>query len=122
MSNKELTETNYNRIYRLNWLISGPLLVILGWPYLLLAEVLELNFLSALLGALFFSVPFSLTILHGHISVAVGTLHRDRYYAWQNTKTGVYKYTFNPVLFTTRVRLILISLSILILVLGLILK
>lgn len=118
----ELNVTNYKRIYKLNWLICGPLLLLFAWPYLLLAELLSIPDLLALTGAIFFSIPFSLTVLHGHISVAVGSLHRTRYYGWQTNLSGIFKYPFHPVLFRTRIRLAIIGLSLIILLIGFFLK
>jgi hypothetical protein len=119
MDKPELNEKNLNRIYRINWVISGPLLVIFIWPYLLLADVLEMNTLYAAIGGFFFAVPFALTVIHGHISIALGTLHRDLYYNWQKRQVGIYKWAFNPIFFTTKMRLFMIIVSIAFLVIGL---
>jgi TRAP-type mannitol/chloroaromatic compound transport system permease small subunit len=118
----ELNKANYKRIYKINWLICGPLLLLFAWPYLLLAEMIQVPDLLGLTGSIFFSIPFTLTVLHGHISVAVGSLHRTRYYNWQTNLPGIFKYPFHPVLFRTRIRLAIIGVSLTILFIGFLYK
>lgn len=118
----ELNLGNYKRIYKLNWLICGPLLLLFAWPYLLIADILEIEEITGLIGSIFFSIPFTLTVLHGHISVAVGSLHRTRYYIWQTSLPGVFKYPFHPMLFKTRIRLIIVGVSIGMLLVGYLVK
>jgi hypothetical protein len=113
----ELHQKNFERIYRINWVLCGPFLLMFGWPYYMVASLFCPD-IAALTGALFFSIPFTLTILHGHISVAIGTLHRDQYYSWQARRNRLFRVSFHPVLFTTRFRLILLLISLLIMGLG----
>lgn len=107
----ELNIDNFKRINRINWIICGPILFMFSWPYIELGHFFSMNPGLTLIGSFFFSVPFTLTILHGHISIAVGPLHSARYYEWQQNKTGIFKLMFHPVLFGTRVRVMLIVLS-----------
>ncbi|MCC5925043.1 MAG: hypothetical protein JJU41_00660 [Bacteroidetes bacterium] len=100
----ELQEANFSRIYRINWLICGPLLVLFGWPYYLLISP-DAEQSIALAGSFFFSLTFTLTIIHGHIAVALGALHMDVYYEWHKKSARFPKIPFHPVLFTTRFRL-----------------
>jgi hypothetical protein len=116
----ELTESNYQRIYRINWGLSGPLLLLFAWPYALAAEILGNPPILVYMGALFFSVPFTLTVIHGHISMALGSLHRDMFYAWQTKKGIIFRYFFHPMLFRTRFRLAMILASFIGLLAGLV--
>ena|SRR5690606_3363576 len=111
----ELTINNFKRIYKLNWIMSGPILILFAWPYYILAQLLDLLIFNTILGSILFATPFTLTILHGHISLALGPLQRDNYYKWQQNKKGIAKLTFHPVLFTTRVRLSIIVISLILL-------
>jgi hypothetical protein len=113
----ELAKKNFERIYRINWVLCGPFLLMFGWPYYMVASLFSPTLL-ALTGALFFSIPFTLTILHGHISVAVGALHRDQFYDWQSRRNKFFRVSFHPVLFTTRFRLILLSISLMLMGVG----
>lgn len=122
MKGQELNTANYLRIYRLNWLMCGPLLLLFAWPYVILAELLQVTSLLLVTGSLFFSIPFTLTVLHGHISVAVGPLHRIRYYEWQMNLPGFFKFPFHPILFRTRIRISLVTLSLVFLLLDYLLK
>lgn len=114
----ELTERNFLRIYRINWGISGPLLFLFAWPYVIAGGILGVADLLTFTGALFFAVPFTLTVIHGHIAMALGSLHREVFYAWQRKKGVVFRTLFHPVLFTTRLRLSLLALSFIFLVAG----
>ncbi|HAC14694.1 MAG TPA: hypothetical protein DCE78_01935 [Bacteroidetes bacterium] len=111
----ELTINNFKRIYRLNWIISGPVLFMFAWPYFILSRILDQHIYYSMLGCFLFAIPFTLTILHGHISVAIGPLHRNNFYKWQQNKKGITKLAFHPVLFSTKIRLILIMLSLILL-------
>lgn len=117
----ELNQENFRRIYRLNWVLCGPLLLLFGWPYYLLV-VPGAGPQAALTGGFLFSLTFTLTVLHGHIAVALGSLHIDQYYAWQMSKKALSRLAFHPVLFTTRFRVIVFSISIVLLIGSLTLK
>jgi hypothetical protein len=116
MTNYELDIKNFKRIFRINWLIAGPVLVLFAWPYLLICQHFGADRLINLVGAFFFSLPFTLTIVSGHISVAVGPLHFTRYFDWQQNLNGFFKYAFHPMLFRTEFRLVSLVLSLLILI------
>ncbi len=122
MKVSEINEKNFKRIYRINWILCGPLLLIFSWPYLIIGEMAELPLLFLLTGSLFFAVPFTLTVLHGHISVALGTLQRGLYYEWQKKKVGFFKYPFHPVLFMTRMRIVMIGFSLIFFSIGYLIK
>lgn len=117
MSTAELNEKNYARIYRINWLICGPLLILFGWPFYIIVESM-MSPLLAYISALFFSIPFTLTILHGHISVALGVLHRDNYYSWQRKKKSLLRLLLHPALFSTRLRLSLLAIALIFLLVA----
>lgn len=114
---EELTERNFTRIYRLNWAICGPLLVLFGWPYYLVASTM-LGEPVGLIGSFFFSLSFTLTIIHGHIAVAVGALQMETYHAWHQQSSGFFRFAFHPVLFSTRFRLLSLILSLLLVLAG----
>ena len=85
-----------------------------GWPYYLLV-VPGAGVEVGLAGGFLFSLTFTLTILHGHIAVALGSLHIDQYYGWQMSKKALSRLAFHPVLFTTRFRVMVFSISIVLL-------
>jgi hypothetical protein len=118
MGNYELDTKNFSRIFRLNWLIAGPVLLLFAWPYLLVCQHFGVDRLLNLVGAFFFSMPFCLTIVSGHIAVAVGPLHFQRYFEWQQNLPGILKFAFHPVLFKTEYRLSAFAISLLILVIS----
>jgi len=116
--NSELHPKNYKRISLINWLMSVPLVILFAWPYLYVAAFIEAEVNISYLGALLFSLPFSLTILHGHVTMALGSLHRHHYYDWLEKNTLTYGLFFHPVFTRTRFRLILLVISIVFLALG----
>lgn len=118
MTNSELSEKKFKRICVINWLLSIPLLVLFGGPYLFMGQYLEIHPQLAYAGALIFSVPFTLTILHGHVTIALGSLHRHHYYNWLDKKALTYGLFFHPVFASTRFRLILVVCSIVLLLGG----
>lgn len=118
MSNSELSPKNYKRISIINWLLSVPLIILFAIPYLLIAELINAQTIISYIGAFLFSIPFSLTILHGHVTMALGSLHRHHYYEWLKENTLTYGLFFHPMFTRTRFRLILIVLSLGILALG----
>jgi len=118
MPNSELNPKNYKRISLINWLLSVPLIILFAVPYLSIAEFINADTGITYMGALLFSIPFSLTILHGHVTMALGSLHRNHYYEWLEDNTLTYGLFFHPMFTRTRFRLILLVISILVLVLG----
>jgi hypothetical protein len=115
----ELTESNYKRISIINWLLTVPMMVLFAWPYYYGAELAGLDVFARYAGAFVFAVPFMLTILHGHVTMALGTVHRHHYYDWMtNDKPLTYGLFFHPNFVKTRFRLILLMVSLLILPVG----
>lgn len=115
MSQSELSDKNFKRICIINWLISMPLIVLFGGPYWFMSQYLDINSVISYAGALIFSIPFALTILHGHVTLALGSLHRHHYYDWLDKKGLTYGLFFHPVFISTRFRLILVVVSIVLL-------
>ena len=114
----ELTESNYKRIAMINWALSVPLLLIFAWPYFFLCELLSINKMLSFPGSILFGVPFMLTILHGHVTMAMGAAHRHHYYRWLSDYPLTYGLLFHFVIISTRFRLILFSFSLFLLSIG----
>jgi hypothetical protein len=118
MKPSELTEENYKRINIINWAIVVPMFVLFAWPYFHLAEMMGISKLVAIVGACLFSTPFSITVLHGHVTMALGSLHRHHFYEWLVNHPISYGLLFHPVIIRTRFRLILLLISLLLIPLG----
>jgi hypothetical protein len=118
MTDPELTQRNFFRINLINWSLTIPMLILFSWPYYLVCQWLRLNELLSYFGALLFAFPFMITILHGHVTMALGALHRNHYYQWLSRFPLTYGIMFHPVMFRTRFRLSLILLSLAILIIG----
>ena len=118
MPTSELSESNYRRICFINWALSVPLLLIFSWPYFFLCQLLEIQRIIAFSGAILFALPFMLTILHGHVTMALGALHRQHYYEWLQGYPYTFGVLFHPVIISTRFRLTLFILSLGILIAG----
>lgn len=116
--NKELHPKNFRRICIINWLLSAPFFILFSWPYLYLANYIGVEQSIAYPGAIFFSVPFMITILHGHVTMAVGDAHRHHYYEWLNEYPLTYGLLFHPVMMRTRFRLVLLVISFLLFLVG----
>ena len=115
----ELTESNYKRISIINWLLTVPTMVLFAWPYFYGAGLIGLSDMLRYIGAFFFATPFMLTILHGHVTMALGSVHRHHYYNWMTKeKPLTYGLFFHPNFVKTRFRLILLIVSLLILPVG----
>jgi hypothetical protein len=117
-SKSELTESNYKRIAMINWALSVPLLLIFAWPYFFLCELLSINKMLSFPGSILFGLPFMLTILHGHVTMAMGAAHRHHYYRWLAEYPLTYGLLFHFVIISTRFRLILFSFSLFLLSIG----
>ena len=78
----EFSKSNFQRIYFINLLLGIPLIVLFAWPYYYAAKLIGLMEALRYLGAFLFSLPFMMTILHGHVTMALGSVHRDHYYQW----------------------------------------
>lgn len=111
----ELNPRNYKRIFYVSVLLSLPALLIFAWPYYVFSSLLGLPVLATYPGALLFSFPFMLTILHGHVTLALGSAHRHHYYHWLSEHPLTYGLLFHPVFTSTRFRLVMLALSLLLL-------
>lgn len=118
MPSSELSEKNYRRICFINWALAVPVLLIFSWPYYLLARLLEMHNLIALIGSVTFALPFMLTILHGHVTMALGAVHRHHYYEWLQGYPFTYGVLFHPIIISTRLRLTLYVVSMVFLAIG----
>lgn len=115
----ELNKSNYRRIALINWGLTVPLMVLFAWPYFYGGRLLGLNEMFCYIGAFIFALPFMLTILHGHVTMALGSVHRHHYYDWMNDeKPLTYGLLFHPVFVSTRFRLIMLVVSLALLPLG----
>lgn len=118
MDHPELESKNFRRISVINWLLILPLLVLFAWPFFYIAQFLNISTNISYTGAFFFALPFTITILHGHVTMALGELHRHHYYSWLKTKPFSYGLLFHPLLKRTRFRLLLLSASLILLIIG----
>ena len=114
----ELTEENFRRINYINWALFIPMALLFAWPYLYVAQLLSIDPLARLIGSIFFAIPFMTTILHGHVTLALGSAHRHHYYSWLEEKMIRYGFLFHPDLMRTRYRMILLGIGMGILVMG----
>lgn len=114
----ELSHTNFIRISLINWILSVPMIVLFAWPYYYAAKLLGMTEIFRYLGAFIFSIPFMITIIHGHVTMALGSPHRDHYYEWLIEHPYTFGLFFNRVIVKTRFRLILLIVSLLFLPVG----
>ena len=116
--NQELTPKNFKRISIINWILSVPFFVLFAWPYWFIANFSGLDQTLIYVGCVMFSIPFMITILHGHVTVALGEAHRHHYYNWLIDCPLTYGLLFHPVIIRTRFRLILLVISLMVFILG----
>lgn len=121
MPQTELSEYNFKRISVINWILSVPLIFIFGWPFLYLCDLLGIGAVASGIGAFLFSLPLLFTILHGHVTMALGSSHRHHYYIWLTGKPFTYGLLFHNAFTKTRFRLTLLAISSLVLMAGLVL-
>lgn len=114
----ELHENNYRRITMINWALSFPLLLIFSWPYYFICELAGIEKIIGYTGSLIFALPFVITILHGHVTMALGSLHRHHYYNWLINYPLTYGLLFHEILISTRFRLVLLIVSLLLIPFG----
>jgi hypothetical protein len=114
----EFSASNFVRISVINWALTLPLLILFAWPYYYAARELGLDLSFRYIGAFMFAMPFLLTIIHGHVTMALGSIHRYRYYEWLSTKPYTFGLFFHPTLVKTRFRLIFLLVSLLFLPFG----
>ncbi len=122
MTSSELSEKNYKRISFINWALSIPLLLIFAWPFFLLCELLGISKTYSFPGSIFFGLPFMLTILHGHVTMALGAAHRKHYYSWLSDNPLTFGLLFHSVIIATRFRLFLFFVSMTILSIGFLMR
>ncbi|HKJ31836.1 MAG TPA: hypothetical protein VKA34_08405 [Balneolales bacterium] len=118
MTQSEFSDQNYKRIFWINGMLSIPIFLLFAWPYYELGKILSLPVFLIFSGAIFFSLSFMLTMLHGHVTMSLGILHRNHYYKWLNDHPFTYGLFFHPVMIRTRFRLLLIIISLLIMLTG----
>ena len=118
MNQQELNPKNFRRISIINWLLTTPFLVLFSWPYLYLADLVGIERFVTYIGCICFSVPFMITILHGHVTMALGEAHRHHYYDWLTKKPLTYGLLFHPVMMRTRFRLVLLVVSLILFAIG----
>jgi hypothetical protein len=118
MSHSELKSNNLKRISIINWLLILPLMVLFAWPFFYIAQFLNISTNISYAGAFFFALPFTITILHGHVTMALGELHRHHYYSWLQNRPYSYGLLFHPLLKRTRFRLFLLMASLILLITG----
>lgn len=111
MHQPELSAKNYRRISWINILIAPPLFVLFAWPYYILGTRIELPGLLLNAGSFCFAFPFTLTIIHGHVTMAIGSLHRNNYYKWLAAHRWSYGLLIRPVFFSTRFRIAFLIIS-----------
>ena len=121
-SASELNTRNYKRIAVINWFLSVPLLLIFAWPYFFVSELLSVTKALSFPGSILFGLPFMLTILHGHVTMALGAAHRTIYYNWLSEAPFTYGLLFHEMIISTRFRLALFGISLVILFTGLSLR
>ena len=118
MSNSELSERNFKRIHAVNWLISLPLLLLFAWPYHFACSLLHIDPVVSGIGSLVFAAPFMITILHGHVTMALGQPHRHHYYKWLSSHPLSYGLLFHEIMPRTRFRIILLIVSMTLMLTG----
>lgn len=118
MNHSELSEKNFKRISIINWMMSAPLLFLFAWPYLYICSFLDIEGALAYAGAIIFSIPFMTTILHGNVTMALGSAHRHHYYNWLSNQSLTYGLLFSHTFMRTRFRLSLVITSFILLATG----
>lgn len=118
MTKSELSEQNFKRISIINWLLCLPLIMFFAWPYLYVAQFMEIENILYYIGAVFFAVPFMITILHGHVTLAIGEAHRHHYYNWLSRQPLTYGLFFHSIMMRTRFRLVMLAISAVLFLLG----
>jgi hypothetical protein len=115
----ELNESNYKRIAIINWMLTVPMMILFAWPYFFGAGLLGIDMVLKYIGAFIFAIPFMLTILHGHVTMALGSVHRHHYYDWMTEQKALtFGLFFHPMFVKTRFRLILLMVSLFLLPIG----
>lgn len=103
-------------------MLAAPFFIILSWPYWYISHFAGIENFIAYAGCILFSAPFMITILHGHVTMALGEAHRHHYYHWLNENPYTYGLLFHPIITSTRFRLVLLAASFLLFVGGYLLR
>lgn len=111
MPHSELSEYNFKRISLINWTLTLPLMLLFGWPFLFLCSYLNIDRIFVFPGAFLFCLPFLFTILHGHVTMALGAAHRHHFYDWLVDRPYTYGLLFHYLFTKTRFRLALLGVS-----------
>lgn len=114
----ELSHSNFIRINVINWVLSPPLIVLFAWPYYYAAKLLGIQETFRYMGSFIFAIPFMITLLHGHVTMALGSGHRDHYYDWLVDHPYTFGLFFSKIMVKTRFRLILLIISLILLPVG----
>ncbi|MFA5668591.1 MAG: hypothetical protein WC967_05050 [Balneolaceae bacterium] len=114
----ELSSSNYKRISIINWILSLPLVLLFAWPYYYATSLLGIEEKLSYVSAFIFTIPFVMTILHGHVTMALGSVHRSMYYRWLTLHPFSFGIFFHPIAVKTRFRLTLLLISLLLLPIG----
>ncbi len=115
---RELSEQNFRRISWINTLLTPPLLILFAWPYAVIGLWFDFPEYWLYAGSFLFAFPLTLTILHGHVTMALGALQRSHYHEWLERRRWGYGFWIRPFFFTTRFRLILLIISLGMLIAG----
>ncbi len=118
MAYSELSVKNFKRICLINWSLTLPMMLLFAWPFFLFARWTSVHEYIAYTGAFFFALPFMITVLHGHVTMALGALHRHHYYKWLTLYPFTWGFMFRSMMFRTRFRLTLLFFASLILFSG----
>lgn len=94
------------------------MIVLFAWPYYYAAKLTGMQEAFRYIGAFLFSIPFMITIIHGHVTMALGSLHRNHYYQWLHEHPFTYGLFYNELLISTRFRLIVLIISLFFLPIG----
>ena len=114
----ELSEKNYKRINTINWTLTVPMMVLFAWPYYQASQMIGIDDLFTYPGAFIFAMAFMITILHGHVTMALGAAHRDHYYRWLEENPLTFGLLFHHMMVSTRFRITLVIAGIIIMLIG----
>lgn len=100
----ELSNRNFRRVGIINLMMSIPLFGLFGWISFSLCYAFQNDWKIALVAATLCAFPMMLTMLHGHVTMAIGVSHRDKYYHWLNQKSNRWGWFFHPIFISTKFR------------------
>lgn len=118
MTPNELNDKNYRRISYVSWALTVPLLFIFSWPYFFVSEFYSFHKAITFAGSILFGLPFMITILHGHVTLALGAAHRHHYYDWLSDHPLTFGLLFHHIIISTRFRLLLLFISLILFAVG----